>query len=262
MPPGRIVILSPHFDDAVFSLGGLIATRPRDVTVVTVFAGVPEKPVQRIWDRACGFRDSTEAVEKRKQEDREALTSLGVAEDEIRYFGYLDAQYRKDTRTSELLLQKQIIESAGEVIASLQGELQILVPLLGLHKDHRLVRDALKEWYEQAADSRVSLYCYQDMPYTVISFRRKRFFHPFTTKKKILDRFRPKDGAWKSVCIPFDASRAEMKMRAIRRYASQFRFRLTSIGSLFASLPRLSHMQSALFGDRSPECEVAYRKER
>ena len=52
----RIVVVSPHLDDAVLGCSYLLAAHP-GATVVTVFAGRPPEypsPMER-WDAICGF---------------------------------------------------------------------------------------------------------------------------------------------------------------------------------------------------------------
>jgi LmbE family N-acetylglucosaminyl deacetylase len=77
---GRVVVVSPHLDDAVLSLGGTLAHATRtgaDVRVVTVFAGDPSsKDDSAPWDRGCGFRTAGEAARARREEDRRACAAL------------------------------------------------------------------------------------------------------------------------------------------------------------------------------------------
>lgn len=78
----RVVVVSPHLDDAVLSLGATVAGAVRDgadVRVVTVFAGDPEaETVASAHDRACGFATAGEAARRRRAEDRDALGVLGA----------------------------------------------------------------------------------------------------------------------------------------------------------------------------------------
>jgi LmbE family N-acetylglucosaminyl deacetylase len=81
--PGRAVVLSPHLDDGIFSLGAAISSTVRGgghVDVVTVFAGDPGsvRPAGP-WDRAAGFRTEGEAVRARRREDRAACNALGAS---------------------------------------------------------------------------------------------------------------------------------------------------------------------------------------
>jgi LmbE family N-acetylglucosaminyl deacetylase len=78
----RIVVLSPHLDDGVFSLGGSIAQATRrgaQVHVVTVFANDPQsdRPASP-FDAGCGFRTESEAAAARREEDRRACEFVGA----------------------------------------------------------------------------------------------------------------------------------------------------------------------------------------
>jgi LmbE family N-acetylglucosaminyl deacetylase len=78
----RVVVLSPHLDDGVFSLGAAIARTTAangEVKVVTVFANDPastEPP--SAWDAACGFGSVGEAATVRREEDDRACRLVGA----------------------------------------------------------------------------------------------------------------------------------------------------------------------------------------
>lgn len=82
-----VLIVAPHFDDAALSAFALLSGR---ATVLTVFTGHPDPPQRTRCDRRCGFRDSSQAMEVRRQEDDAALLALGVVRREV---GLLDIQY-------------------------------------------------------------------------------------------------------------------------------------------------------------------------
>ena len=73
----RVVIVSPHLDDAVLSCARFMAVHP-GVTVVTVFAGNPDEypTPQRLWDVQSGFGPDDDVMEARRAEDRAALALL------------------------------------------------------------------------------------------------------------------------------------------------------------------------------------------
>jgi LmbE family N-acetylglucosaminyl deacetylase len=79
---GRIVVLSPHSDDGVLSLGASLArwTRSgRQVELVTVFALDPGSTAETGgWDGRAGFRTEGDAARARREEDRAACAILGV----------------------------------------------------------------------------------------------------------------------------------------------------------------------------------------
>jgi LmbE family N-acetylglucosaminyl deacetylase len=77
-----IVVLSPHSDDGVLSLGGSMARWARSgrrVELVTVFGLDPASDAAAGgWDRRGGFRTEGDAAHGRREEDRVACALLGV----------------------------------------------------------------------------------------------------------------------------------------------------------------------------------------
>src|SRR3954464_3679117 len=79
---GEGVLISPHLDDAIFSLGAAVSypTRPgAGVTIVCVLAGDPnlEAPAGD-WDRQAGFETAGEAAAVRRAEDARACAIVGA----------------------------------------------------------------------------------------------------------------------------------------------------------------------------------------
>ena len=75
----RIVVVSPHLDDAVLGCGRLLAAHP-DATVITVYAGAPPEypdPMTH-WDTAAGFSTGDDVLGARREEDRAALAELNA----------------------------------------------------------------------------------------------------------------------------------------------------------------------------------------
>jgi LmbE family N-acetylglucosaminyl deacetylase len=95
---GRVLVLSPHLDDAVFSLGAALAEAARagaGVTVLTVLAGDPGSGAPAgPWDARAGFATAGEAASARREEDRAACAAIGAAPD---WLPYGDAQYGRGT---------------------------------------------------------------------------------------------------------------------------------------------------------------------
>lgn len=71
-PPGPILIVAPHQDDAALSCAAIL-DRFDPVDVFTVFTGLPETPRRGYWDAQCGFADSHESIPVRNDEERRAL---------------------------------------------------------------------------------------------------------------------------------------------------------------------------------------------
>lgn len=83
LPGERIVVVSPHLDDGVLSLGASIASWARGgatVELLTVFACDPGSaaPVGG-WDRRGGFATEGESARARREEDRRACAAVGAA---------------------------------------------------------------------------------------------------------------------------------------------------------------------------------------
>lgn len=125
----RIVVLSPHLDDAALSLGAMIERASRlgsEVTVLTVFSGDPasNEPAAS-WDRACGFATVGEAARARREEDRRACAIMGASPSWLS-FPYEDPQ---GVRSAEGIW--------SAVTARLAGADLVLTPGFPLqHPDH------------------------------------------------------------------------------------------------------------------------------
>lgn len=94
---GDVVVVSPHLDDAVFSLGAAISRAVRSgasVGVLTVFAGDPDSAAPASWwDRKAGFETEGEAARARRAEDREACSVVGASPTWLRFS---DAAYERE----------------------------------------------------------------------------------------------------------------------------------------------------------------------
>jgi LmbE family N-acetylglucosaminyl deacetylase len=78
----RIVVVSPHSDDGVLSLGASMRSWARSaqrVELLTVLALDPGSSAPTTgWDRRAGFASEGEAARARREEDRVACAVLGV----------------------------------------------------------------------------------------------------------------------------------------------------------------------------------------
>jgi LmbE family N-acetylglucosaminyl deacetylase len=92
------LFLSPHYDDAVLSCGGLIhklAGEGKNVVVRTIMggapsAGMPETPITRTLHARWGAGENP--VEARIKEDEAAISSLGAKAEHMVY--WTDCVYR------------------------------------------------------------------------------------------------------------------------------------------------------------------------
>lgn len=172
------VYLAPHFDDAVYSCGGLIHRQTAGgtvVRVVTVCAGEPPAGPLSPFAASLHARwgvSAREAVAARRQEDLAALQRLGA---QPAHLGVPDCIYRVHPETgtplyaSEEALFGPLDPAEGPLVERLARELErwlarepatrLYAPLgIGRHVDHRLTRAAA----ERLAHP---LLYYEDYPY-------------------------------------------------------------------------------------------------
>jgi LmbE family N-acetylglucosaminyl deacetylase len=170
----RWIYLSPHFDDAVLSCGGLIWEQSHSgiaVEIWTICAGEPPpgeiSPFARRVQDEWALGTAVETVALRRVEDQNAARRVGAG---VVHFDVPDAIYRR-TSTGSLGYPEAIFvplnpREAG-LVAGVAGLVSgkvnqydtLVVPMaIGGHVDHRIVRAAAETlgrplWY------------YADVPY-------------------------------------------------------------------------------------------------
>lgn len=148
-----MLVLSPHYDDAVLSCGRLIGAYP-GCRVLTVFAGLPQDAgMLTDWDNRCGFNSADQAMQMRSRENAKALTVLGAWPTDLEW---PDAQYRADAHGLPAGL-------AADIGPWLAREPRLVSAPLGLfHEDHVLLSDAV---LQAMPLSGAILLLYEDQPY-------------------------------------------------------------------------------------------------
>jgi LmbE family N-acetylglucosaminyl deacetylase len=151
----RIVVVSPHLDDGVLSLGASIASWSREgaaVELLTVLGCDPDSNAPAGgWDRRGGFATEGESALARREEDRRACALLGATAVWLP-FGSVDYDRHGDED-----------DVRRAVADALHGADLILVPGYPLtHPDHDwLVRRLVSD-----LDSDAKLALYAEQPYT------------------------------------------------------------------------------------------------
>jgi LmbE family N-acetylglucosaminyl deacetylase len=134
---GRVVAVSVHLDDAVFSVGAALARAARrgaDVTVLTVLANDPESAAPAgEWDSEGGFASAADAARGRREEDRRACALIGARPV---WLPYGDKTYGLGAEP-EAVAAAVVDAAAGADVVLLPG-----FPLL--HEDHRRVAALLE----------------------------------------------------------------------------------------------------------------------
>jgi LmbE family N-acetylglucosaminyl deacetylase len=220
MPP--FLYLSPHFDDAALSCGGLLlanAGRGERAVVLTVCAGTPDygnlPKFAKVQHRQWG--NPSDPIATRRAEDQEAARRLGVS---TQYLDVLDCIYRRDARGRPVVFsnhslfgparpdeQPVVQRIAQELLARVRrrSETRILAPLAaGRHVDHQLVRDAAR----MVLGLGYNVAWYEDFPYA-------------GTRGAVTRARRAFEGnGWECAVFPIDVER---KIDAIRAYQSQLK---------------------------------------
>jgi LmbE family N-acetylglucosaminyl deacetylase len=166
----RLIVLSPHLDDAALSCGGLLAATRDKVSrlVITVTSGTPARSRGR-----KGFASPLD----RRLEDRAAMRELDC---DFVHLGFADAVYRTSPVSGQLIyrdsrerLAAPPIDDAGHVeelylvlrrLCQDLGNVLVLSPLgIGQHVDHVIcARVALRLF-----GASPSLLFYEDFPYVL-----------------------------------------------------------------------------------------------
>jgi hypothetical protein len=249
------IILSPHFDDAVLSLGGLLAKEGGDSLIATFFAGTPLKPLVRPFDVRCGFTDSTQAMLERAAENMRSLHSLEVTDNRIRNYTHLNSDYRherKGDRTPEPALEASISEE--------------ILSLSKVHVDHLLVkRAAINAMLAVEPQTSLEWFFYQDLPYAADTMDRaypNTIRNLFSRKKRsewdysLLEKNVAQDSfSVIPTAIPLEERDMQKKLHGISLYSSQ----VDHLGKhLLKRIERFARAQAESRSLHSPYCEVTY----
>jgi LmbE family N-acetylglucosaminyl deacetylase len=151
----RVVVLSPHSDDGVLSLGASMARWARAgarVELLTVLALDPDSSVPTEgWDRRAGFATEGAAARARRDEDAAACAVLGAAPRWLPY-GSVDYDRHGDDETVWSVLQDTL--AFPDVV---------LVPGAPLtHPDHAWLHDLVRGRLPARATA-----FYAEQPYTL-----------------------------------------------------------------------------------------------
>jgi LmbE family N-acetylglucosaminyl deacetylase len=220
------IILSPHFDDAVLSLGGCIAKSPERAVIVTVFAGTPPDGVAGRWDRWCGFASAADAMRARCRENEAALAVLGVPPSRICNLGHLDGQYRRRQPAggTPADLRSAIAEDIFQLVKRYGGRVNLLAPASAWHPDHQIVTDAALDLCKGGGYSDAELFLYQDQPYAYLELRRtSRIPLRFASFARLAEIARKRlDLSPEARLLSLEEAHIRKKKRALKQYKSQF----------------------------------------
>lgn len=227
------IVLSPHYDDAALSCGGMIAQRAAAgdaVIVATVFGGRPDMAALSPFARSIHARPGAGAdpVAQRVAEEHQALAILGA---QPRPGDYLDCIYRREAAGGRWLYDREEalfgpvdgaddeltdeLAAAFAALAPAGGQCVIYAPLaIGNHVDHQVVQRAAA----RLGKAGYTVLYYEDYPYVV---------RDPTGLAGALRQAAPRAG-WLPQPVPLSLQDLERKIDAVTAYASQ-------IGVLFGA---------------------------
>jgi LmbE family N-acetylglucosaminyl deacetylase len=198
----RIVVVSPHFDDAALGAADLLLSYPGS-TVVTVCAGrpatYPAEPTE--WDALGGFVAGDDVVALRRVEDRAAMDVLGA---QPIWLDFVDWQYlaRDDRPTA------QLVADALEHALREADPTAIFLPMGIANPDHVTTFEAGRLLLDRVPD--VAWFCYEDAGYKHI---------PGLLAWRISGLFR--SGLWPTPAVLPVTPQPARKRAAIECYRSQ-----------------------------------------
>jgi LmbE family N-acetylglucosaminyl deacetylase len=202
----RVVVVSPHFDDAALGASHLLSAHPGS-TVVTVLAGRPPSypdPVSD-WDAAGGFVAGDDVVAIRRQEDNAAMAVLGAVPV---WLEFADHQYLEPGKRPAPLDVAPVLAAA----VTEAGATAVFLPMGLANPDHVLTHDAgLLVRHQLGADgSGPCWFCYEDAGYSHL---------PGLLAWRVAKLFR--SGLWPTPAIVPVVPDAAAKRVAIECYRSQ-----------------------------------------
>lgn len=221
----KALALSPHLDDAAFSVGGTLATLAAagwDVTMATIFtASVPEP---KGFALACqtdkGLDADVDYMALRREEDRRAADALGIRLPV--HLPFREAPHRGYGSAPELfggtLDDDDIVGPLAEAVSGLvlrhDPDLVLAPQAVGGHADHIQLVRAIRE-----AGHVAPILWWRDFPYTVRSVDPKE-----PLRAQFMDL---PEGA-----LCYSAFAGERKGRACAAYTTQLGFQFGGVGGL------------------------------
>ena len=236
----RVLALSPHLDDAVFSAGGTLArlaAAGAQVTVATVFTATVPDP--QGFALACqldkGLGPEVDYMGLRRAEDVRACTRLGA---KAIHLPFPEAPHRGYTSAAELFagmspdddVAEELAPALCALLADLEPALVLAPQAIGAHVDHV----ALVRVLDTAAPGSPVAW-WRDHPYTI---RTDRPFEPFA------DRF----AELAKATVVLDATAHATKVEAALAYASQLGFQFGGADAarvVFNNAERVERLRAA-----------------
>lgn len=220
------LFISPHYDDAALSCGGLIAqlsAAGKRVIVATLFGGKPDYDQLSLFARTIHGRPlaGEDPIDQRRAEEQRALALLGA---DSRQGDFLDCIYRQDAAATRWLYASEQalfgpVDPADDALtAALAHWLAALIapparsvlyaPLaIGNHVDHQIAQRSAALMQRHGYDVRY----FEDYPYSA---------RDPAGLESSLDRLSERD-RWECHVLPLATATLQVKIAAVLAYPSQ-----------------------------------------
>jgi LmbE family N-acetylglucosaminyl deacetylase len=153
----RVLLCSPHFDDAALGAAYLLFAHP-GATVVTVCGGrpanYPDPPTE--WDALGGFRVGDDVVGLRREEDRAAMAVLGATP---AWLDFVDHQYLSPADRAD----PGDVADAIEAVISDVRPTAVFIPMGLANPDHVMTHEAGAMLAARRED--LTFFAYEDSGY-------------------------------------------------------------------------------------------------
>jgi LmbE family N-acetylglucosaminyl deacetylase len=155
----RVVMVSPHLDDAVLGAARVMAAHP-GCHVITVFAGNPPAypDPMRLWDVQSGFGPGDDVMEVRRKEDHAALALLDATPVHLDFVEYT-------YNPGDVPVSPDVIAPVlDDALRGLRPTL-VVAPFGLANPDHDVTHCACMRVRSTSAETQpdVSWWCYEDM---------------------------------------------------------------------------------------------------
>lgn len=201
----RIVVISPHFDDAAMGADQMLIRHAEAsaTTVLTLFGGAPpaypDPPTD--WDAWGGFGPGDDVVAHRREEDRAAMEVLGARSEWLQFceHQYLPESDRPTPADVAPVLEAAVVKASATAV---------FIPMGLANPDHDVAHQAGLLVRERLGG--LAWFCYEDQGYKhlpgLLAWRVAKLFRSLV---------------WPTPEVVPVAHDLERKRRAIWCYASQ-----------------------------------------
>ena len=162
----RLVVVSPHLDDAALSCGNLLAARPGSI-VVTLFGGSPQRGRGLTgWDTDCRldgrYEDGAAVMAARREEDARALDVLGAVSVSLNFSPHA---YRRLPPALPPYPEEELVDALREALAAHASQAALVCIPLGLQPEHIVASEAC---LKAIAGSRAVI-AYEELAYRILA---------------------------------------------------------------------------------------------